>query len=850
VICPAAVKETVWEDFLRRYGYSRRVQVYSYEHLRRQFDDEKSGETFRRELDDYAMVVIDEAHNLRNASTQRGQVVAAMLGGKYPKKTMLLTATPVNNSLMDLYTLVSYFVKNDGAFASIGIPSIRSYIKAAQETDPESLSPAHLFDLMDQVAVRRTRRFVKRNYQGDTFRSPTGEELTIKFPTPKVRRIDYALDGRATELLDRVLRAISVQDGDPLVVTFADRHYRPDKLTLARYTTSAYLRHGDIEKFQISNSGLLRSALLKRLESSPAALATTFETMIRSHEAFLTALNQGKVLSGDALIDWTNSGSDDLNEALRDLDDERRGTQVLDARDFHAVALQEDVTTDLKLLKELRDSARTLADVGDHKAERLVEVLRETAKESRSTSRSGLSSSDRRKTVIFSTFTDTVTDLHHKVMEAIGRASSDDPLSDFRGRVAPATYGSKSGTDQEARARDLGHFAPRTAGKLNSEGHPLSDDLFDLLITTDVLSEGVNLQQAGRMINYDLPWNPMRLVQRSGRIDRIGSEHDYIEIGCFFPSSRLSDYLHLEETLQRKLAYADAAVGVGEVLPGQRSKTEVVLSDTREQIRRLQEERPDLFEGEGDLGALSGEEYRRRLLQATKDNASFTKHMSLLPFGSGSGFVSTSATQNGYVFCLKMGEQEKPWFRYVPVDEEWNPRLISEPDGSNHPLVYDDTLTALATADPRSDDTERYLPPNVYEKAFTAWEVAAQHAHEAWTALTNPNNLTPELEKAFRDAVELVYQHGSFLGTESQAELAERLSGRWPSEVKRVVRGVLTDGDLPSRRKVERLLEVADEFGLTITPPVEPLAPIELGEVRLIAWMAIGGDTYRMGWSR
>ena len=112
--------------------------------------------------------------------------------------------------------------------------------------------------------------------------------------------------------------------------------------------------------------------------------------------------------------------------------------------------------------------------------------------------------------------------------------------------------------------------APRTAGTLTDQGLPTTEDRYDLLFTTDVLSEGVNLQQAGRMINYDLPWNPMRLVQRAGRIDRIGSNHDYITIGCFFPEAKLDELLHLEATLMRKLAYADAAIGTGEILPSQK----------------------------------------------------------------------------------------------------------------------------------------------------------------------------------------------------------------------------------------------------------------------------------------
>ncbi len=837
VVCSAAIKQSVWDPFLDRFGFSRRVKAYSYDELRLRYERDDTG-AFRRELDDYALVVIDEAHNLRNPSTLRAEAVNSLLGGKFPKKVVLLTATPVNNSLFDLYTLISYFIKNDGEFASLGIPSIREYIKSAQALDPESLSPHHLFDLMDQVAVRRTRRFVKKNYRLDTVTLDSGREEIIKFPTPKVNRINYELDHAGLELLDRTLAAISVTDDQPLVVPFSQRHATAERLLLARYTPSAYLRSGTLETYQIRNSGLLRSALLKRLESSPHALMRTFTTMIDSHRAFLAALDKGLVLAGDALSEWTSSDAEDLDAYIADLD-EKTLSQVQYARDFHQVELKQDVEDDLGLLEELQAFAETVANSSDSKAQRLVDDLREIARAAMKIDTSGLSESSRRKTVIFSSYADTIRDLHEQVRIAISNASTDDPLAAYRGRIAPAIFGSRGSTDQKQRAIDIARFAPETAGALTSTSATTLEDQFDLLLTTDVLSEGVNLQQAGHMVNYDLPWNPMRLVQRSGRIDRIGSRHDYIEIDCFFPADRLDMMLGLEETLMRKLAYADAAVGTGQVLPGQRSKTEVVLADTKQQIRDLANERPDLFESNGDIGAISGEEYRRRLSKDF-DDASFKKKVVALPYGSGSGFISPSATSNGYVFCIKIANHKQPWFRYVPVDDQWNPLLDTDPDGNARFLIDDDTLTSLSSADPGDEPIDRHLPHDVYDRAFDAWEIAAADAYESWERLTNPNNLLPVIEKPFRDAVELVFTHGGYLGIDEQGSLAARLNGRWGGDVKRAVRVLLSNDQLSSRDKVDQLKVLADEYGLSIPKPVEPLTPVSRGEVRLVAWMAVG----------
>ena len=113
------------------------------------------------------------------------------------------------------------------------------------------------------------------------------------------------------------------------------------------------------------------------------------------------------------------------------------------------------------------------------------------------------------------------------------------------------------------------------------------EDRIDLLMTTDVLAEGVNLQQARHIINYDLPWNPMRLVQRHGRIDRIGSKHSKVFLRCFFPDRQLDEMLKLEERLKRKLAQAAASIGVeSEALPGSQV-SDHTFAETREQIEQL-----------------------------------------------------------------------------------------------------------------------------------------------------------------------------------------------------------------------------------------------------------------------
>lgn len=156
------------------------------------------------------------------------------------------------------------------------------------------------------------------------------------------------------------------------------------------------------------------------------------------------------------------------------------------------------------------------------------------------------------------------------------------------------------------------------------------------------------------MINYDLPWNPMRIVQRHGRIDRIGSKHDYVHLGLFFPAERLDELLALEERLERKLALADAAVGAGEVLPGRGPGHEVNLADDQ-----VVDEFEKLLDAGGSSASLSGEEYRRRLYDAFGMEPMLKTDVISLPYGSGSGFVNPVVHGNGYVFCIKIRTKRK-----------------------------------------------------------------------------------------------------------------------------------------------------------------------------------------------
>jgi hypothetical protein len=831
IVVPAALKDSTWGPFLRKYDLvSARVEVVT-------FDDLRNGTKREvKHLDDYALVIIDEAHNLRNANTLRAEAVMRLLWGEYPKKVMLLTATPVNNSLRDLHTLVSYFVRNDAQFAASGIPSVSSYISAAQRLDPETLSPEHLFDLMDKVAVRRTRRFIKREYANDMIMGNDGTLIPIEFPTPSVKRLTYELDLDADGIVGRVVHALKVSDDEELVIR-AGAHRDPTRLSLARYAPSLYALGNDIDALQITNVGLLRSGLLKRLESSTAALVATLERLVASHEAFLEGLEAGYVITGDALREYVSSESDDLQEFLDEFDD-ASGDQIQSAGDFDVPSLSRDVTLDLKLLKSLHGAAASrLRQGADAKTDQLIEHLESIATEAARPNQHGISSGDRRKVIVFTTYTDTAIELHRRLEEGIKAAPKGSAIAAYKGRLAKPVFGARGGTSQAERAETLAGFAPRTAGEVREDGTPVSEDRFDIIVTTDVLAEGVNLQQAGRMVNYDLPWNPMRLVQRHGRIDRIGSPHKSVVIGCFFPAKNVDELLALEETLQRKIAYANAAIGVGTVIPDQKSNpdVDVLFHDVAKDIKDLYDENAALLVDGGGNAALSGEEFRRRLSRAMQ-HPYVRDEVLGLPYGSGSGYVSDRINQSGYVFCVKIGTHDQPWFRFVAADgNSWEP--LSKTDGS--PVIVADTLRCLMAADPGDREDGQILDDAAMSKVFDAWTLARADVHREWTTLTDWANLQPQIDRPLRIAVELVMEHGGFLTPEEQGDLASRLNGKWERAIVRRVREIVNDAALSEVEKVRALHEFVTEAGLPMPTPPQPLPPVRVEDIRVISWMAV-----------
>ena len=785
LIAPASLRDGVWQWFKSESGIE--FEVLSFQEIAGLRALGGTGrQDLRHAVEDYEMVVVDEAHALRNPDTTWVRALRRLLQGQPPKQLVLMTATPVNNSLWDLYNLLSHFIGHDAAFAGQGIRSLRQRFRDAVAQDPYDLRPDMLFDVLDKTTVRRTRHFIKTWYPNE--RIPGADGQVIQFPEPQVRQVEYSLDEVLPGFFDEFALALAPDEGEP-------------QLTLARYEPSRYRHEPDptVKQREAALVGLLRSGLLKRFESSVHAFARTAARMAQSHDDFLAALERGYVPAPQALQEWSETDND---EALDDLlaDSGSEAAQL-----YRVAELRRDVRRDRDILRRLAARAEQVQRDEDPKLARLVEALAEIAAEAE---REGIGEGDKRdkrKVAIFSYFSDTVGWIEKRLFDA---AQKDPRLAAWRGRVVSV---SSSDPQRRVSRRDaVFGFAPR------STRAPGGADRFDALISTDVLAEGENLQQCRHVINFDLPWNPMRLVQRNGRVNRIGSPHREVFIRCFFPDRELDALLELERRIRAKLAQAAASIGVeSEVIPDGAVSNQV-FAETREQIEALRREDAGLLENNGErVNAWSGEEYRQELRQALNNRG---EEILGLPWAAGSGFIGL---RKGHFFCARIGEEV--YLRFVPAEG----------------AIVADLLGCLRLVT-CAETTERHLPEGLRVAAWEAWGAARDHIYKEWMRLTDPKNVQPQVASLLRRVGRHLRAYPPrSLNREALYDVIAAVEAPLPPRAERAIRETFAREQDDAVTISDNIVMKVRELGLRPYQAQEPNPPIDREEVQLIAWMAV-----------
>jgi len=805
LVCPAALRDSTWKDFLSEYQLF--AEMVSYEQLGEETQLGGSYPYLQRPVEEYALVIVDEAHHYRNPATpKRAQVFRRLLRkAKYPK-VLLLTATPVNNSLWDLYYLIRYFLRQDAALADRGVLSVRERFAAAMSEDPFELEPDLLFPVLDATTVKRTRGFVQREYPNEQIRLSDGQRAVIRFPRPVLRTIRYQNTDLLRELLDELEAALAPETGEPA-------------LSMARYQPEQYLepeyRPEDLPS-ENPVVGLLRSALLKRFESSVYAFRCTVERMAREHEAFLEGLRRGVILRKEVLKEISAAGDEVDDQSLAELIADSPYAEP--ANRYQRGALERAVENDLKLLRRWLRKVKAIGPEDDPKLARLVNELAKIAAQA---SREALDDEDerrKRKVIVFSAFEDTIDWIEDYLKRRLAKTAR---LADYRGRMV--SISGNEYRNEIPREQAIMEFAPSAAPRSAAV-----EDRYDLLLATDVISEGMNLQDCRNIINFDLPWNPMRLVQRHGRVDRITSPHKEIYLRSFFPSAELGRLLDLDERIRRKLAQAAASVGVETPPIAESPRAERSFTESRREIERILEEDPRLIEEGGrPSAALSSEEYRAKLRKGLEK---YRQEIEELPWKAGSGMET--AEEGGYFFLARVGLTKGKYSRYFL-------RFVLASGGE---IVGEEgTCLRLIQCE---EDTPRVLPDGVRLGAFDAWQRAREDIWQQWMRLTDPANLQPRLRPLNRRVAEFLRETPPPDFTQDQVDrLLDQVLSPWSFSIEREIREIFDDETLAESpgEKARRLAEKIDEAGIEPFKPPEPLPPIRPEEVHLICWLALIG---------
>jgi superfamily II DNA or RNA helicase len=823
VVAPAYLRDGMWKSVRSKWNFH--YEVISYSQLRN--EKQLGGDTayLQQPVDDYQMVVLDEAHAFRNPNTQQSQALRQLLRGTPPKDVVMLTATPVNNSLWDLYYLLRYFIRNDAAFADEGIRSLRDRFKSAQSEDPSELNPESLFDVLDQTTVRRTRRFIKEHY--DQARLPDGEGgyIYVDFPEQRPIRVDYDFDDTfGDDFFQDIAEGLAA--GDDI---------EESELKLARYRPSYYLE-GEEDATELSLVGLLRTGLLKRFESSSRAFANTLDRMVRQNEAALELLDEGYIPDAEAIDEWVEMDSDEaFEEAFEGVNESRVNARPLTDGVGDPEKFREHLENDLAILQRWRDRAAGVSRSDDEKLHALRDALHDVVEKARDDAQANTTDDEifegvfrrNRKVLLFSYYKDTVQWILDYLKETV---ENDEELSRYEGRIAAVTGdGSVDGVSRE----DAVHgFAPNSTDA--PEG---STDDYDILIATDVLGQGVNLQDARNVINYDLPWNPMRVVQRNGRIDRVNSPHDEIFPHSFFPEDRLDDLLGLEHRVRQKLTQAARTIGEeGGIFPD-RDTVERNYADKKADIEAIKNEEEGAYEQGGrEAAAYSGEEYRQELREGLN---LYEDQITSLPWAAGSG---KRGPHPGYFFCARIGEEL--YLRFVPAKEDGD----SDSDDEDDEGLIRDTLGCLKRIE-CTEETERHLPPEARDGVYEAWDEARDDIFSQWQHQTDPRNVQPDVPKILREVREHLADYPPTNTDQDGAERTREAVGAPLSRrEQREFRGIYEDDGLGAVEKSNQFVEKVDELGLEPFESPDPKPRVRKDDIQLICWMVVSPEEESRNW--
>ena len=551
------------------------------------------GESLGKRLDlinwgNYDLVVIDESHNFRNADfttereTRYQRLMRQVIQQGVKTKVLMLSATPVNNHFTDLRNQLALAYEGDSQTLSAKLnlsTSVEEVFRQAQRAFNEwSKLPAEertaetilarldfdFFELLDAVTIARSRKHIQAFY--DTTDIGAFPErlppLSVRSPLTDVAGVPTF-----NEIFEQ-LSSLTLAIYAPLTYVFPSRLLKYEKLYDPQGTGSmANLGHINREH---GLQRLMTTNLLKRLESSVQAFRMTLDRLAAALDSTL------------ATIDGHANSVADLSAALGDIDADDDdydvpvgasvGTKVrIELADMDVESWRRDLAHDQAIIAELLTAINAITPSHDLKLRDLKQRILAKV--------DAPINPGNRKVLVFSAFADTADYLYRELAPVLAEQGLQSGI--VTGKGSPRTTLGKGFDFQQV----LTLFSPRSKEKAIIL--PKVQGEIDVVIGTDCISEGQNLQDCDYLINYDIHWNPVRIIQRFGRIDRIGSTNARIQLVNFWPDISLDEYINLKERVENRMVIADlAATADDNVLTQQSSDAEF----RRDQLRKLQDE--------------------------------------------------------------------------------------------------------------------------------------------------------------------------------------------------------------------------------------------------------------------
>lgn len=657
VLCPKKLNDN-WQTFRSNYKNNPvladrlRYDILFHSDLSRDKGLSNGLDLERVNWGNYDLIVIDESHNFRNGGrfdnededddfkeNRYARLMNKVIRSGVKTKVLMLSATPVNNRFSDLKNQLQLAYEgkaeniNDLLDAGKNIDSIfrdaqTVYSKWAK-LPPEKRTTEKLvdslsydfFQLLDAVTIARSRSHIIKYYNTND---------VGKFPkrlSPISRR------PKLTDLND--------------AITFADIAEMLNRLNLSIYTPSLFIFESEKGNYGIDFEGegltvdgrekgirkLMAINLLKRLESSVNSFRLTLTRIRDFIKDSITAIDKFQE-SGAGTIDVTDF-SEDFDTEDNENDPFVGRKSKINLRDMDYVSWRRDLKADLEALELLILMLKDITPEHDMKLQRLVTDLKNKFEHPINDSN--------KKVLIFTAFADTANYLYEQLS---GRILNDCGL--HTALITGSTEGKCTLPKLKCTFNDiLTYFSPLS--KDRDAIHPNDTREIDVLIATDCISEGQNLQDCDYLINYDIHWNPVRIIQRFGRIDRIGSKNDVIQLMNYWPNMELDDYIKLKGRVESRMkATVITSTGDDNLLSANEKGD---LEYRRNQLKKLQNEVVDIEDMDTGVNImdLGLNEFRLDLLANLKEHP----NMDLTPFGMSAVVNASELVEPGVMYVLK-----------------------------------------------------------------------------------------------------------------------------------------------------------------------------------------------------